>query len=76
MVNELCDTYGCVLACAYDVNKFSAQVLADAFATHTHIVLNGVIHENPDYMPPEQFLSYVVRRASGPGKVRPVFGLN
>jgi hypothetical protein len=70
MVNALCTTYGCTLACAYDINKFHARVLADAFATHSHIVLNGVIHENPHYMPPEEFLSHVAHRHSGPGKVR------
>lgn len=70
IVNELCDEYGCTLACAYDVNKFNGRVLADAFATHTHIVLNGVIHENPHYLPPEEFLKHVARRPSGPGKVR------
>jgi hypothetical protein len=70
MVNELCDTYGCTLACAYDVNKFSGRVLADAFATHSHIVLNGVIHENPHYLPPEEFLRHVRRRDSGPGKIK------
>lgn len=69
MVNALCDTYGCTLACAYDLNKFNARVLADAFATHTHIVLNGVIHENPHYMPPEEFLVHIARRASGPGRL-------
>lgn len=73
MVNDLCDTYDCVLACAYDVNKFNGRVLADAFATHTHIVLNGVIHENPHYMPPREFLTHVARRASGPGRVLPDF---
>lgn len=71
MVNELCDTYGCTLACAYDVNKFNGRVLADAFATHSHIVLNGIIHENPHYMPPEEFLHHVARRQSGPGRIRP-----
>lgn len=70
MVNELCTIYGCTLACAYDINKFHARVLADAFATHSHIVLNGVIHENPHYMPPEEFLRHVAHRHSGPGKVR------
>ncbi|HWA85361.1 MAG TPA: hypothetical protein VG710_04000 [Opitutus sp.] len=52
------------------MNKFSAQVLADAFATHTHIVLNGVIHENPHYLSPEEFLRHVARRKSGPGRIR------
>ena len=70
MVNEFCTTYGCVLACAYDVNKFHARVLADAFATHSHIVLNGIIHENPHYLPPEEFLRHLAHRLSGPGKVR------
>jgi hypothetical protein len=74
MVNELCTTYGCTLACAYDVNRFSGRVLADAFATHSHIVLNGVIHENPHYMPPEEFVSHVRRRSSGPGRLRPDAG--
>jgi hypothetical protein len=74
MVNELCKTYGCTLACAYDVNKFSGRVLADAFATHSHIVLNGIIHENPHYLPPEEFLHHVRRRSSGPGRLRPDVG--
>jgi hypothetical protein len=71
LVNALCTEYGCTLACAYDVNKFNGRVLADAFATHSHIVLNGIIHENPHYMPPEEFLSHVARRRSGPGRTRP-----
>lgn len=70
VVNDLCNTYGCTLACAYDVNKFSGRVLADAFATHSHIVLNGVIHENPHYLPPVEFLRHVNLRQSGPGKLR------
>jgi hypothetical protein len=65
MVDELCTTSGCILAYAYDVNKFNGRTLADAFSAHAHIVLNGVIHENPYFMLPEKFLRHVVRRRSG-----------
>lgn len=69
-VNELCATYDCTLACAYDVNAFHGRVIADALATHSHIVLNGMIFENPHYLPPHEFKKFLVRRKSGPGPVR------
>ena len=71
MASELCTACGSVLACAYDLKKFSGRVPADVFATHSHIVLNGIIHENPRYMPPKEFLSYAARRGSEPWKLRP-----
>jgi MEDS: MEthanogen/methylotroph, DcmR Sensory domain len=70
VVNDLCTEYDCTLACAYDINAFHGRVLADALATHSHIVLNGVIHENPHYMPPREFRRFIAKRRSGPGPVR------
>jgi hypothetical protein len=69
-VNELCTTYDCTLACAYDINKFHGQVIADALSTHSHIVLNGVVHENPHFMSPREFRRHMARRRSGPGPIR------
>lgn len=69
-VNELCSTYDCTLACAYDVNAFHGRVLADALSTHSHIVLNGMIFENPHYLQPQEFKQFMSRRRSGPGPIR------
>ena len=69
-VNALCEEYDCTLACAYDLNAFDARVVADALSTHSHIVLNGMIFENPHYLSPAEFKRFISRRKSGPGPVR------
>ena len=69
-VNELCSTYDCTLACAYDVNAFHGRVIADALSTHSHIVLNGMIFENPHYLSPQEFKKFMARRKSGAGPLR------
>lgn len=69
-VNELCNTYDCTLACAYDINAFHGRVVADALSTHSHVVLNGMIYENPHHLSPLEYKKYLVRRRSGPGPVR------
>ena len=70
VLNELCHTYDCTLACAYDVNAFHGRVLADALSTHSHLVLNGMIFENPHYLPPQEFKKFMARRKSGSGPLR------
>lgn len=66
-VNLLAPRHQCTLLCVYDINQCSGQVVADALATHSHVVLGGRLHENPHYMQPIDFLQKVtLRRVHAP----------
>jgi hypothetical protein len=71
-VNLLAPQHDCTLLCIYDINKCSGQVIADALATHSHVILGGRLHENPHYMPPIDFLKRItLRRAHAAPVVAP-----
>ena len=69
-VNMLTPGHECTLLCVYDINQCSGQVIADALATHSHVVLGGRLHENPHYMPPRDFLQKIALRRAHPAPVR------
>jgi hypothetical protein len=61
-VNLLADHHDCTLLCAYDVNRFSGRVIADVLATHSHVVINGKVHENPYFVDPVRYLQKLALR--------------
>jgi hypothetical protein len=69
-VNLLAPKHDCTLLCIYDINKCSGQVIADALATHSHVILGGRLHENPHYMQPIDFLQKITLRRAHPAPVR------
>jgi MEDS: MEthanogen/methylotroph, DcmR Sensory domain len=42
--------------CAYDLTKFSGEFIVDVMRTHPMTLIDGTLHENPYFVPPEQFL--------------------
>lgn len=42
--------------CIYDLGRFSAGTVVDVMRTHPMVILGGALHENPFYVPTEQFL--------------------
>lgn len=42
--------------CAYDLTRFSGNVIMDVLRTHPMVIIGGVLQENPFFIPPEQFL--------------------
>lgn len=69
-VNLLAPRHDCTLLCIYDINQCSGQVIADALATHSHVILGGRLHENPHYMQPIDFLQKVTLRRTHASPVR------
>jgi hypothetical protein len=69
-VNLLAPRHDCTLLCVYDINQCSGQVIADALATHSHVILGGRIHENPHYVDPLAFLQKVALRRARPTPVK------
>jgi MEDS: MEthanogen/methylotroph, DcmR Sensory domain len=42
--------------CSYDLTKFSGEFIVDVMRTHPMTLLDGTLHENPYFVPPEEFI--------------------
>lgn len=69
-VNLLASQYDCTLLCVYDINECSGQVVADALATHSHVILGERVHENPFFVEPLEFLKSVALRRPRPAPIQ------
>ena len=63
-VNYVSPKYDDPLICAYDLSKFSANVVMDIMRTHPVLIIGGVLQENPFFVPPDQFLLEIQERRS------------
>jgi hypothetical protein len=45
-----------VIFCLCDLQRFGAEVLMDSLRTHPMVVVDGVVHDNPYYVDPGEFL--------------------
>jgi MEDS: MEthanogen/methylotroph, DcmR Sensory domain len=53
------------VVCAYDLTRFSGEFIVDVMRTHPMTLIDGTLHENPFYVPPEEFIRELRnRRAS------------
>ena len=60
-----CNTIGeapAVFLCQYDLKEFPGSAVMDAIRTHPTCVVNDVIHKNPFFQNPEDFLEQLSRR--------------
>jgi hypothetical protein len=55
-LNYLLPKYADPVICTYDLSKFSASVVMDVMRTHPVVIIGEVLHENPFFVPPDQFL--------------------
>jgi hypothetical protein len=63
-INYVIPKYDDIVICTYDLSKFSASVVIDAMRTHPAVIVGGLLHENPFFVPPEQFLLEIKERQS------------
>ena len=52
------------VVCAYDLNRFGADVVVDVMRTHPLIIIGGILQENPFFVPPDEFLGELRARRS------------
>jgi hypothetical protein len=64
-VNYVVPKYDDIVICAYDLSKFNASVVMDALRTHPVVIIGGLLHENPFFVPPDQFLLEIRERRAG-----------
>jgi hypothetical protein len=55
-LNEVLPKYNDVVVCTYDLSKHSAGVVMDILRTHPHVIVGGIMQENPFYVAPAEFL--------------------
>ncbi len=55
-VNHLLNRLNQPAICIYDLNRFSGSTLVDVLRTHPCAIVEGVLRENPFYVPPEELL--------------------
>lgn len=61
-VNELLNRGKTPTVCVYDVRLLNGSMMMDLLRAHPLTVMNGVLHENPFYTPPEEMLREIQSR--------------
>jgi MEDS: MEthanogen/methylotroph, DcmR Sensory domain len=62
-VNYLTPKYDDVLCCIYDLTQFGGSLVMNILRTHPMVIIGGVLHENPFFVPPDEFLCELRERA-------------
>lgn len=55
-LNYILPQYNDPIICVYDLSRFSGAIVADVLRTHPAVLIGGVLHENPFFVPPDEFL--------------------
>jgi hypothetical protein len=55
-VNQVWRRHDDTVICTYDLAKFGGDTVIDILRTHPLIIIGGILHHNPFFVPPEQFL--------------------
>lgn len=55
-VNSVWQRHDDIVICAYDLKKMSGDMAVDIMRTHPMVLIGDVLHENPFFVPPDQFL--------------------
>ncbi|GEM_PF-796007 len=64
-VNYLLQKNASLTVCVYDCAKFDAGVMMDVLRTHPMVIVGGVLQRNPFFVPPDEFLAELRKRAPG-----------
>ena len=56
-VNDVWRHHDDAVICVYDLAKFGGDMVVHMIRTHPMIVIGGMLHRNPFFVPPEQFLA-------------------
>ena len=61
-LNYVIPKYEDWVICSYNLVEFGASVMMDAMRTHPVVIIGGLLHENPFYVPPDQLLQEIRQR--------------
>ncbi|PYV93253.1 MAG: hypothetical protein DMG05_02210 [Acidobacteria bacterium] len=61
-VNGVWRRHDDAVICTYDLAKFGGEAVINIMRTHPMVIIGGILHQNPFFVPPEQFLREVRER--------------
>jgi hypothetical protein len=56
-LNEILPNFPDPVICTYDLDRFSARIVIDIMRVHPLVIVAGMLHENPFYVPPSEFVA-------------------
>jgi hypothetical protein len=66
-LNTILPKYDMAVVCAYEVAKFNSAMILDVLHAHPHVIIGGILAQNPFYIPPDEFLPELKSRKPGFG---------
>jgi hypothetical protein len=64
-VNHVWRRHDDVVVCTYHLSKFGGDAIIDIMRTHPMVIIGGILHQNPFFVPPEEFLPELRQRRAG-----------
>jgi hypothetical protein len=61
-VNDVWRRHEDAVICTYHLGQFGGDAVIDIMRTHPMVIVGGILHENPFFLPPEKFLREFRRR--------------
>jgi hypothetical protein len=55
-VNEVWRRHDDAVICTYHLGQFAGDAVIDIMRTHPMVIIGGILHQNPYYIPPDEFL--------------------
>jgi hypothetical protein len=55
-INDVWNRHDDVVICSYNLTRFGGDTLIDILRTHPMVIVGGILHQNPFYVPPALFL--------------------
>ena len=55
-VNEVWNRHDDAVICTYNLTKFGGDTVIDILRTHPMVIVGGILHQNPFFVPPDVFL--------------------
>jgi hypothetical protein len=63
-VNEVWNNHDDAVICTYHLAKFGGDTIIDIMRTHPMVIIGGILHQNPFFVPPQEFLREIRERRS------------
>jgi hypothetical protein len=63
-VNDVWHRHEDAVICTYRLGQFRGDEVVDIMRTHPMVIIGGILHQNPFFVPPEEFLSEFRQRRS------------
>jgi hypothetical protein len=55
-VNDVWNRHDDAVICTYNLTKFGGDAVIDILRTHPMVIVGGILHQNPFFVPPDVFL--------------------